>query len=922
MKTIKYLLSICTIILLSIISFAQDTNLDELMRSRNEYYFSVTLNNKKDAQAINKIVSVDKVIGNSAICYANNSQYDKLIEAGYTTTLLTPPSMLEDHRMFDGTRATYDWNSYPTYSAYEQMMNEYNAYNNCEVLTLGTLSSGRKIMVAHINNGQSAGKPKFLYSSTMHGDETTGWIMMLRLIDVLLTSNDTRVQNLVDSLDIYICPLANPDGTYHGGNNTVNGATRANGNGVDLNRNYPDFDDGAHPDGLSYQNETQWFMQLAQNHIFTMSANYHGGAEVVNYPWDTYQQVHVDDAWWQLVSRKYATSCQNVNSNYTTAEDNGITNGYAWYTISGSRQDYMNYYAECREVTIECSDTKCPSGNQLPNFWNYSYDAILGYMEDCLDGIHGIVTDSQTGQPIQGVKVKVLNHDNDNYSTVTSHEAGDYHRVIKGGTYTVQYSKAGYCTERRNVTIADGQRINLDIQLTPGDCLIADFTANRTAISAGQTVSFTDISEGSSINSRSWQFEGGSPATSTQQNPTITYNTPGVYTVTLTVSNQSSSDTETKIGYINVVEQSINMSNTTINTCNSLFYDDNGPNESYDNNKSYTTVIYPDNSEATLQVVFYEFETENGYDFLYIYQGNTDNNSNLIGQYSGTSSPGTVTANTPGGALTFKFTSDAYVNGSGWKALIKCILPTEPITIQVTADPTTITQGQSSDLEAVATGGTGQYTYSWQPSSSLSNPSSAITTATPTQTTTYTVTVNDGVSSETATVTVTVLEALNVTATANPSTIILGQSSQLTVNAQGGTGQYTYSWQPSSSLSNPSSATPTATPTQTTTYTVTVNDGISSGTATVTVTVTPDGIADNATFSNKIYPNPAKDEICIENSYNGTCIYRIFNGIGQLVCTGSFNGKAIVGTEQLGKGLFLIEVCNDSNVSTHKIIVQ
>jgi photosystem II stability/assembly factor-like uncharacterized protein len=81
--------------------------------------------------------------------------------------------------------------------------------------------------------------------------------------------------------------------------------------------------------------------------------------------------------------------------------------------------------------------------------------------------------------------------------------------------------------------------------------LSADFVADQTTICAGSSVNFTDLS--TSATSWSWVFEGGTPATSTDQNPTVTYDNPGDYDVELTVSNASGSETETKVEYISVL---------------------------------------------------------------------------------------------------------------------------------------------------------------------------------------------------------------------------------------------------------------------------------------------------------------------------------------------------------------------------------
>ena len=454
--------------------------LAELMRQRDEYYFSVNVQDPSEIQAINTICSVDATNGSTVVCYANPTQYNNLLAAGYQPHLLTPPSLREEVEMYDPQRDSYDWNAYLTYQQYVDMMEGFPTMavsgRTCTLLDLGTLSTSnhRRILGVRLNNGQPDGKPKFLYTSTMHGDEVTGMILMLRLIDEFCTSTDSRIVNLLNNLDIFIFPCTNPDGTYYGGNNTVNGARRYNGNNIDLNRHFPDFDDGPHPDGASYyQDEAQWMMDLAQQYLFTMGANYHGGAEVVNYPWDTYQPVHPDDAWWRLVCTEYVTNARAVSSSYMTdTYSSGITNGYAWYTINGSRQDYMNYYGQCRELTLECSSSKTPSASQLPNFWNYNHNSMLTYMEQCLKGVHGVVRDANTQQPIEGVTVKVQNHDALG-SWVTSHAVGDFHRPIKGGNYTFKFTKEGYCSETVDVSITDGARVDLEVYLSPsGSCAV------------------------------------------------------------------------------------------------------------------------------------------------------------------------------------------------------------------------------------------------------------------------------------------------------------------------------------------------------------------------------------------------------------------------------------------------------------------
>lgn len=752
------------LLLVSVCVSAQEKDLDAMMQQRNEYYFSFKLNADDDLSKIARTISVDKVDGDVVVAYANNLNFMEFKKLGHDITLLTPPSLVEEHRMFDGnSRATYEWDSYPTYEAYEEMMFDFaqNHPDKCEIITLGTLSSNRKILVAHINNGVSDGKPKFLYTSTIHGDETTGYIMMLRLIDYLLENQTLpEVQNVLDNIDLFVCPNTNPDGTYHGGNNTVNGATRANAQGIDMNRNFPDMNDGPHPDGNPYATETEWLMDFAQNYQFTMAANYHGGAEVMNYPWDNETDLHVDDAWWQLVSREYADLCHQVNPNYMTFMNNGITNGAQWYMIGGGRQDYMNYYHKCREVTIECSDTKCPSGSQLPNFWNINKNSIFAYMNQCLYGIHGVVTDMNTGAPVSAT-ISISNHDND-YSVVDSQmPAGDFHRPIKGGTYNVVVTANGYYPFQQTVTVADGQTVVLNVALEPGEGLIADFNVSSTNVANGGVVNFTDASWGIGINSWSWEFEGAEPSTSSVQNPQgIRYSENGVFGVRLTVTNENGlTDTKYAEGLITVMN-SVNMHAGEETTCSSLFYDDGGPNSNYSDNRNYTLTFFPDTEGAKIKVDFLSFNTESNYDYLKIYDG-TSTSSAMIGSYTGGNSPGTVVASNAQGALTFNFTSDSYSSEPGWEAVVSC--SGLPLEVYAQAESDTLCPGESMHLNAVVSGGNGNFTFDWSPKENLDDFSSMnpVFTAPENGEFTYVVTVSDGEQTNSASVSFFVADCLS-----------------------------------------------------------------------------------------------------------------------------------------------------------------
>lgn len=681
MKFVRKILVLLALLTLPVLMSAQKPDLAALYKNRPEIYFSLDVKDPAEVKKLSTLISVDGFSEAGITAYANAKQFEQLKAKGYQPKLLMPPSLIETVSIINqvDNRELFEWDAYPSYDAYVQLMQDFeNDYPDyCEVFNFGTLNSGRELLMARINNGETGGKPKFMYTAAIHGDETAGYVLTLRLIDYLLTNYGTnpRVTNLVDNLDIFINPLANPDGTFYAGNNTVNGSIRGNANGIDLNRNYPDPEDGPHPDGNAYQAETNAFMELAEQYQFVMAANFHGGAEVVNYPWDTWARLHADDAWWFMVSREYADSAQFYSpSGYLTDLNNGITNGYAWYSISGGRQDYMNYFRTCREFTLEISDIKTLPANLLPAFWTYNKASMLSYMEQATYGLHGTITDAVSGEPVVAT-VSIEGHDMDNSHVYSSSIDGSYFRPIKAGNWLITYSAEGYYPQTIELETADYETTIQNIELNPGS-LIADFTASAYSIAKGESIDYTNTSYGQNIVSYEWIFEGGEPATSTDENPqNIVYNETGSFDVQLTITDndgETSSILKEDLIEVNLIYL---MQEGIFTICDGIFYDAGGPDNDYGNDQDIVMTILPDEDEALVGVDFLSFSIEAqascNYDWLKIFDG-PSTMSPLIGTYCGSNSPGELIASNESGALTFQFHSDGSVTESGWAAQVSC----------------------------------------------------------------------------------------------------------------------------------------------------------------------------------------------------------------------------------------------------------
>ncbi|MDR1846676.1 MAG: succinylglutamate desuccinylase/aspartoacylase family protein [Bacteroidales bacterium] len=386
----------------------------------------------------------------------------------------------------------FSWDKYPTYDTYLTLMGWFvETYPDiCRLDTIGMTNEGRLLLTLIISDSvnNESDEPKFFYSSSMHGDELTGAVMLLRLAHYLLSNyaTDTRVAAIVNNIVLYVCPLANPDGTYRSGNNDVSGAIRYNSNLVDLNRNFPSPRSGQHPDGNSWQNETLAFMNYALANQFDLNVNLHGGAEVCNYPFDdrlpSNQKKHADNQWFiETCSRFMDTIRLHSSSSYfTDVANNGYILGYDWYAISGSRQDYHTYFLHQREITLEVSTTKTPNSSLLPTYWDYLQSGLLCFIEECFNGVDGVVKDSVTGERLGEVFIYIQGYDRDS-SQIYSKSNGYFFRPLHQGSYALTFVKAGYLPKTISFDLNQSNKISQEVLLVK-EAGLYDVEMTETAI--------------------------------------------------------------------------------------------------------------------------------------------------------------------------------------------------------------------------------------------------------------------------------------------------------------------------------------------------------------------------------------------------------------------------------------------------------
>ncbi len=370
-------------------------------------------------------------------------QLDEVLEAGFDVEIL-----YEDARVRAAERRAAMGERWTGYSAVVTLMQNIAAAHPdiCRLHDIGTSIQNRHIWVMELTDNpdvDETDEPEVRMAGNIHGDEYVS-LEIMKLLMSYLTDNygtDPTVTDLINSREIWIQPSINPDGHELG--------TRGNANGVDMNRNHG-YMWNYGGSGPHSEVEIQHFRTYSLERNFSMSLSFHGETTYFNYCWNFTGQDAFDKTLLHALGNQYVSY-----NGYTNTE------GWDWYQTNGDTNDWSYGCRGDLDTTIE---TPGYSESQINEDWEDNRQAILYIITQAGYGISGVVTDANSGDPLEAT-ILVTQHP---MMVYTDPLAGDYHRPLQAGTYTVTAWAPGYAPMTvTNITVASQSVTTQNFALLP-----------------------------------------------------------------------------------------------------------------------------------------------------------------------------------------------------------------------------------------------------------------------------------------------------------------------------------------------------------------------------------------------------------------------------------------------------------------------
>jgi PKD repeat protein len=414
-----------------------------------EMEINVKLQQKQDAKTLHELGLIGDIYMEHALMYVTPAELERVKAAGLKYEI-TKENLNEYYKDF--------WETRDQYHTYQEIIAVMDSLANAlpdlvMKVNYGTSVGGRELSALKISDNVNLNEPEpeIGFDGNIHGDEIGGGENMIRFARWLCQQHNAgnpQITELINTREIWIFPLVNPDGKVN--------LTRYNNNGVDLNRDWGYIWDGeGNSPGPYSQPESKALRQMAFDNNFTIHMTLHSGIEMYLHPWYFYQ-----------------LPCPDADEEETLADMYASTSGYAnlvtgpgtsLYPTTGSTAESYYGVKGSHGIVMELSSNKQPPPSQIGYYFNINLQPTINLIEYAGYGINGMITDAQTAEPVAAII-----YVGEKMTCFSDPEVGDYHKFVVGGTYNIKVKANGYQTQMiNNVVIEDFAATTLDIQMQP-----------------------------------------------------------------------------------------------------------------------------------------------------------------------------------------------------------------------------------------------------------------------------------------------------------------------------------------------------------------------------------------------------------------------------------------------------------------------
>ena len=387
--------------------------------------------------------------GAQATMYVVAAQLTKLDMAGipYRVTIADMNAYYKDFWSNQaGRRHSLSYHSYDQIIALmDSLVRVYPSI--CVKIALSTSVQNRQLCMLKISKNVSRheNESQICFDGGIHGDEVGGPENLILLARDLCTKygNDPIITNLVDSREIFIYCMVNPDGRA--------ALTRENADAVDCNRNVGYMWASGGGSAPFSEPETKAMRTAVLSNQFVIQISYHSGTEEILYPWCYTGDTTPDKAHHVLLTNLYAST-----SGYGASLRN--LQSYADYPTNGETIDFNYGTMGAAGLTFEISSDKQPT--DISGYYEKNYPAMIKMIEYAGYGIEGTVVDSIDNKPISA-KLSC----GSSFPFYTDPALGDYHKFVKAGTYSLTITANGYVPKTIAITAQDGKSTVASVKL-------------------------------------------------------------------------------------------------------------------------------------------------------------------------------------------------------------------------------------------------------------------------------------------------------------------------------------------------------------------------------------------------------------------------------------------------------------------------